>query len=71
MVMSEGKRAFVILIVCIIAAMLAVGAIHYYIPAMRPYVIFLYLIVIFGGGIGVFLVVNIWSGNRIKRAKKY
>ena len=71
MVMSEGKRAFIILIVSFIVAMTAVGALIYYIPSMQPYTAILYLVVIAGGAVGVFIVVNIWSGNRIKRTKKY
>jgi hypothetical protein len=71
MVQTEGKRAFIIVIVLVIVAMVIVGGVTTYIPAMKPYTFILYFVVIIGGIIGVFLALNVWSGNRIKKAEKY
>ncbi len=67
----EGKRALLILIGSIIAAVLIIGGLYTYIPAIRPYVYFIYIVVIFGIGFGVCLVINIWDTGKIQKAEKY
>ena len=68
---SEGKRAFIIVIVAVIAAIVTMGGLMIYIPAIRPYAFLIYLIILVAGGIGAFLALNVWSGNPIKKAENY
>lgn len=68
---SEGKRTFIIVIVTVIVAITVMGGLMIYFPGIRPYAFIIYLAILIAGGIGVFLALNVWSGNPIKKAEKY
>jgi uncharacterized membrane protein len=67
----EGKQALGILIGSVIAIVLILGGLYTYIPAVRPYLFFIYIVVIFGIGFGVCLVINIWDTGKLQKAEKY
>jgi hypothetical protein len=68
---SEGKRAFIIVIVEVVIAITVMGGLMIYFPGIRPYAFIIYLAILIAGGIGAFLALNVWSGNPIKKVEEY
>ena len=68
---SQGRKALLILIGSIIGAILIMGGLFTYAPAIRPYLYIIFIVVFFGMGFGACIVLNAYGGTGIKRAEKY